>query len=86
MMTLPNSMIKRKREYLKNTTIAAKYDLNYKKEIGILFTKDGNDIIIDWCLIVGPNDKNETLEKILKENNPFRKVDVEKILRYNFNH
>jgi len=86
MMALPNSMIKRKREYLKNTTIAAKYNLNYKNEIGILFVKDGNDIIIDWCLIIGPNEKNEKLEKILKENNPFREVDIKKVSRYNFNH
>lgn len=85
-MTLPNSMIKGKRQYLENTTIAAKYDLNYKKEIGLLFVKDGNDIIIDWCLIIGPNEKNEKLEKILKENNPFREVDIKKISRYNFNH
>ena len=84
-MTLPNSMIKGKRQYLENTTIAAKYELNYKKEIGILFVKDGNDIIIDWCLIIGPNKKNETLETILKENNPFREVDIKKISRYNFN-
>ena len=51
--------------------IKAKYDLKVHRQIGISFTKEGQEILIDFALLDWPWKYDLELEHSLKKNNPF---------------
>lgn len=56
---------------LMNFTLAAKYDLRLERQIGILFAKEQEEILIDFCLLDFPWKYDQELEKYLTTHNPF---------------
>ena len=59
---------------LTNLTSGAKYLAETSKCVGILVSRDGEYIQIDWCLITSDWQPNPELEAFLSESNPFRAV------------
>lgn len=70
--------------YLQNITAAAKYDGRMPKQIGICFSLDNDEVLIDWCYIEGRFSYNAEMEKALKAHSPFKEVKSEVISRYKF--
>ena len=70
---------------LKNFTAASKYDLKLEKHIGISFCKKDNDVYVDYVYVKFPWRKDQKLERMLKENYPFRKLKEKLVKRYEFN-
>ncbi|MCZ7454370.1 hypothetical protein [Rhizobium rhizogenes] len=48
-------------------TDAAKYDLKTKIGVGLLISKDGDFVNLDWCLIDAPWSSNSEMDKLLRE-------------------
>jgi hypothetical protein len=59
---------------LQNLTYAAMYDLRVPKAVGILISKDGEYVRIDWALRTEPWRPNPEMDAMLAENNPFRET------------
>jgi len=55
------------------------YDTKTSKGVGILISKDGKDVLIDWSLLEVPWKQDEEMEAMLARNYPFREAK-EKIL------
>lgn len=64
---------------LTNLTNGAKYLAKTSKGIGLLISREGNFVQIDWCLINSTWQPNSELEKWLSESNPFRAVTEKSI-------
>jgi hypothetical protein len=61
------------------TNLTAMYDTKTSKGVGILISKDGKDVLIDWSLLEVPWKQDEEMEAMLARNYPFREAK-EKIL------
>lgn len=48
-------------------TEAAKYDLKTKIGVGLLISKDGDFVNLDWCLIEAPWSSNSKMDNLLRE-------------------
>lgn len=64
---------------LSNLTSVAKYLAKTSKCIGILISRDGDFVQIDWCLIEAPWQPKPELEEWLSEANPFRAVTMRSV-------
>ena len=64
---------------LTNLTNGAKYLAKTSKGIGLLISRDGKFVQIDWFLINSTWQPNSELEKWLSESNPFRAVTEKSI-------
>ena len=69
---------------LKNLTHAAMYDAKVSKGVGILISKDGDYIQIDWSLLDVPWKPDPEMDARLAESNPFRKAEEKKINSFLF--
>ncbi len=59
---------------LQNLTYAAMYDTKVSKGVGILVSKDGDDFLIDWCLLDVPWEPDPKIDARLTAYYPFRKI------------
>lgn len=57
---------------LRSLTYGAMYDAKSAKGVGILISKDGKYIQIDWCLMKMPWEPDPEMEEWLAKANPFR--------------
>jgi len=85
-MTIPNrvgfvfipitqDMIDTRTRGLSNFTLAHKYDQKLSKCIGLSISPENDEFFyVEWCYIESPWVFDETMEKMLKENFPFRPV------------
>jgi len=48
-------------------TEVAKYDLKTKIGVGLLISKDGDFVHLDWCLIDAPWVSNNEMDKLVRE-------------------
>lgn len=71
---LESEVIDKKMTALQNYALGAKYDFRMNKQIGVSIVKKGEYFLIDWIYLEFPWQKDEYLEKMLKENYPFRPV------------
>jgi hypothetical protein len=65
---------------LKNLTYVAMYDAKVSKGVGILISKDGEYIQIDWALLNVPWAPDPEMDVRLAQSNPFREVK-EKLIK-----
>ena len=70
---------------LSNLTSGAKYLAKTSKCIGILISRDGEFVQIDWCLIEAPWQATPELEEWLSDANPFRAVTMKSVDGFLFN-
>ena len=72
---------------LLNLTTAHKYEQKLKKCVGMIVCHNSKQKLYDinWSYIENEWLYNEVLEKLLKENNPFRNVSLKKENKYFFN-
>jgi hypothetical protein len=70
-----------------NYTEAHKYDQKLNKCIGMIVYQHPEEKYFDvnWCYIVSEWEYNAEFEKLLKENYPFREVNIGKTFRYYMN-
>lgn len=59
---------------LQSLTAAAKYMSEAGRGIGVLVSKDGEFLHLDWCLIAEPWERDPAFDALLALNNPFRDV------------
>ncbi|TCP90337.1 hypothetical protein C8J31_101175 [Rhizobium sp. PP-CC-2G-626] len=69
---------------LQNLTRGAKYLCKAGRGIGVLVSKDGEFLHLDWCLVDEPWEYDAVLEAHLATNSPFRDVRERKIEGYYF--
>jgi hypothetical protein len=60
-------------------TEAAKYAAHTTRGLGLLISKDGQAIHLDWCLVDHPWETNPKLEEFLATTNLFREVKERKV-------
>jgi hypothetical protein len=84
-LPLTHDFLERRQQFLQNLTCAHKYDQKLPKCIGISFAleKDGC-YSVDWCYIEFQWEYDQKSENILKQNNPFRKVQIAELPQYIF--
>jgi hypothetical protein len=68
---------------VRDLTNAAMYAAKVSKGVGILISKDGEHIQIDWSLLNIPWKQDSEMDAMLAERNPFREVK-EKSIRCDF--
>jgi hypothetical protein len=73
-----------RRTGLQNLTAAAKYLSEARRGIGVLVSKDGEFLQLDWCLIDEPWKHDPEFDAHLASNNPFRVVREKQIDGYYF--
>jgi hypothetical protein len=64
---------------LRNLTHAAMYDAKVSKSVGILISKDGEHIQIDWSVLNVPWKQDPEMEARLAKSNPFRQAKEKQI-------
>lgn len=69
---------------LKNLTFAAMYDAKVSKGVGVLISKDGEHIQIDWSLLNVPWTPNPEMDASLAKSNPFREAKEKTINSFLF--
>jgi hypothetical protein len=69
---------------LKNLTYAAMYDAKVSKGVGILISKDGEYVQIDWSLLNVPWAPDPEMDAKLAESSPFRKANEKPIASFRF--
>jgi hypothetical protein len=69
---------------LKNFTYAAMYDTKVSKGVGILVSKDGDHIQIDWSLLNVPWSPDPEMDVRLAKNYPFREAKEKQINSFLF--
>jgi len=65
-------------------TYAAMYDAKVSTGVGILISKDGDFIQIDWALLNVPWEQDPEMDVRLAESNPFREVKEKQINSFLF--
>jgi hypothetical protein len=70
---------------LKNLTYAAMYDSKVSKGVGILISKDGEYVQIDWALLNVPWKQDPEMDARLAKSNPFREAKEKQINSFLFN-
>jgi hypothetical protein len=68
-----------------NFNLAHKYDQKLECCVGVAMAKEGEDLLVIWCVLKFPWEFDAELEAKLKENPPFREVKEQLIPRYHFN-
>lgn len=98
-MTIPNKVgfvfiaitkdkIDKRTQWLNNLTLAHKYDQKLSKCIGLSISPDQDSkefFYVEWCYIEFPWEYKEEMERMLKENFPFRPVREDYFPTYTFN-
>ncbi len=69
---------------LQNFTNAAMYDTKMSTGVGILISRDGQYVQIDWCWLNVPWKHDPEMERRLSESYPFRKATEKKINSFLF--
>lgn len=69
---------------VQNFTHAHKYEQKLDKCIGISVAKEGEEFLIDWCLLGFPWEKDAEMDKRLADAFPFREVSKKETFRYRF--
>jgi hypothetical protein len=69
---------------LKNLTFAAMYDAKVSKGVGVLISKDGEHIQIDWSLLNVPWKPDPEMDARLAKSNPFREAKEKMINSFLF--
>jgi hypothetical protein len=69
---------------LQNLTNAAMYDAKVWKGVGILISKDGEYLQIDWCLLDIPWKPDPEMDAMLAESNPFRNATEKQLSSFLF--
>jgi hypothetical protein len=64
---------------LQNLTHAAMYDAKTSKGVGILISRDGEYIQLDWSLLNAPWKPDPLMDTMLAKSNPFREVSEKMI-------
>jgi len=64
---------------LRNLTHAAIYDAKVSKGVGILISKDGDYVQIDWSLLNMPWKPDREMDRRIAANNPFRETNEKMI-------
>jgi len=77
-------VFERRKQGLKNFTYGAKYDSRLQKQVGVTFSKRGQDFHIEWALFDFPWKYDDEMEERLKKKNPFGSLKYEVRTRYNF--
>lgn len=67
-----------------NFTMAHKYEQKLDCCVGVAMAKDGEDYLLNWCVMKFPWEHDAELEAKLKEGSPFLKVKERFIPRYQF--
>jgi hypothetical protein len=67
-----------------NFTMLHKYEQKLDRCVGVVVAKDGNDFLLNWCVIALPWLHDSELEGKLKEGSPFRKVEEKVVPRFEF--
>ncbi|OAE49184.1 hypothetical protein [Agrobacterium tumefaciens] len=69
---------------LKSLTEAAKYMSEASRGIGVVVSKDGEFLHLDWCLVDEPWQRDPEFDALLASNNPFRDVKEKRMDGYYF--
>ena len=78
-------MLPHKLNALMNFTLAHKYDQRLSKCIGVAIGNHNDGWFnADWCFVQADWESDETMEDLLKTNNPFREVRVGELPRYRY--
>lgn len=67
-----------------NLTLAHKYDQHLNCCVGVVIAKDGEDFLLNWCVMTHPWEFNAELDAKLKESFPFLEVKEKVIPRFEF--
>lgn len=82
---ITNDKVHVRTQALSNFTLAHKYDQKLSKCIGLSITSEGDGTFyVEWCYIEFPWEHDEEIEKMLKENFPFRSVKEHFVPTYVF--
>lgn len=82
---IDRDLIPHRREGLRGITLAHKYEQKLSRCIGVTFAPDESGwYTLEWMYIEGPWEHDEEMERLLKENSPFRPVKVGELPRYRF--
>ncbi|NKJ38731.1 hypothetical protein [Rhizobium sp. SG570] len=65
-------------------TAAAKYDAKSTKGVGLLISKDGEHINLDWCLVDGSYEHDSKIENVLSGGDLFRPVSERMVDNFYF--
>jgi hypothetical protein len=78
-------VLSRRQVALTNLTLAHKYDQRLLKCIGVSIADDtGPWFTAEWCYVECPWEQDSEMERLLKDNNPFRDVKEWVSTRYSF--
>jgi hypothetical protein len=78
--TLPH-----RRNGLQNFTLAHKYDLRATKCMGVAVADDINEwFTTEWCYVEFPWEWDAQMERLLRENYPFREIKQVELPRYDY--
>jgi hypothetical protein len=70
---------------LQNFTLAHKYDLKLSKCIGISIADHSEGWFdVEWCYVEAPWAQDPEIERVLRDNNPFRDIRETELARYHF--
>jgi len=67
-----------------NFTRAHKYDQQLNCCVGVVLAKDGEDFLLNWCVMTHRWEYDAELDAKLKESSPFREVSEKVIQRFEF--
>ncbi len=82
---LESEFIPHRRQGLLNFSHACKYDFKLEKCLGVSFSPEPDGwYSVEWCCIEYPWTYDEEFDDRLKVNNPFRKVSIKEIGRYDY--
>lgn len=82
---LTSESLPHRRRGLQNLTHAHKYDQRLSKCVGVSLAFEGEGWYSEeWCYLEFPWAKNQTMEEMLRDNNPFRDVKMTQLERYLF--
>lgn len=79
------NLLPRRQVALTNLTLAHKYDLRLGKCVGVSIADDIKPwFTAEWCYVEFPWEQDSEMERLLKENNPFRDVKEHVASAYSF--
>ena len=67
---------------LTNLTLIAKYEQRLHRHIGVSIAKEASDWLLDFCFIDFPWQPDEAMERVVRDQNPFRPLRSELRPRY----
>jgi hypothetical protein len=82
---ITRDMVPHRRTGLMNLTFAHKYEQRLPKCIGVLIADDDAGwFTAEWCYIENAWEEDPEMNRFLKDNNPFREVNMRELPRYTF--